>query len=194
MRFLLIYAISFLLGINLVAQHRSEAGNTGSVVLLEQEVVLGRISVYPEHDLVVLKNNTGTTVLPAYKIESVHYYDSTANLNRRYISCVDPESPYAHYKLFEIVTMGKIPVVRRSMPWSGKSDKAESFNYFLLYQGAIIELQKFKRLVYPELINKSKELEAFVKQERLDPAQSGNAIRIIKHYNLQDHYEALAMN
>lgn len=163
-------------------------------MLYEQDVVLGRISVFPEHDLVVLKNNTGTTVLPAHKIESVFYYDSTANLNRRYISWVDQESPYAHHKLFEVVTMGKIPVVRRPMPWSGISDKAESFNYFLLYQGAIIELQKFKRQVYPELINESKELEAFVKQERLDPAQPGNAIRIIKHYNLQDLYEALAMN
>jgi hypothetical protein len=177
-----------------VAQHRPEAGNTGSIVLQNQEVVLGRISVYPEHDLVVLKNNTGITVLPAYKIESVHYYDSTANLNRRYISWVDPESSFAHHQLFEVVTMGKIPVVRRPMAWSNTSDTALNFNYFLLYEGAIIELQKFKRLVYPELITTSKEIETFVKRERLDPAQSGNAIRIIKHYNLHDHYEALALN
>lgn len=194
MRFLFIYAISFLLGISLVAQHRSEAGNTGSVVLHEQEVVLGRISVYPEHDLVVLKNNTGIAVLPAYKIESVHYYDSTANLNRRYISCVDTESPYAHHKLFEIVIMGKIPVVRRPMSWSNKSDDALNFNYFLLYEGAIIDLQKFKKLVYPELIKKSNDIETFVKLERLDPGQLGNAIRIIQHYNLQDRYGTLAMN
>lgn len=193
-KFFLTYIICFLLGINLLAQHRFEAGYPGSVVLYKQDVVLGRISVFPEHDLVVLKSNTGTMVLPAHKIESVYYYDSTTNLNRRYISWVDQESSYTHHKLFEVVIMGKIPVVRRPMPGSRKSDKAESFNYFLFYQGAIIELQKFKKLVYAELIIKSKELEAFVKKERLDPAQSGNALRIIKQYNLQDHYEALAMN
>jgi hypothetical protein len=177
-----------------MAQSSLGLGYSGSVVLQDKKVVLGKISVYPQHDLVVLKDSTGITVLPAYKIESVFYFDSAANLNRRYISWHDQESPFAHHRLFEVVVMGKISVVRRPMSGSGKSDNALNFNYFLLYKGAIIELQKFKRLVYPDLISRSNELEVFVKRERLNPNLSGNAIRIIQQFNQVDHYVGLALN
>lgn len=176
------------------AGNPNEVWYKGSVVLSNQQVVVGDISVYPTHHLIMFRTQEGTTVLPASKLESFFFYDAAANVNRKFISRTDQESILHQHQLYELVLTGAIPVLRKQVLSSEGSDDADDFNYFVLFENALIELRKFKRQVYPKIIRESEELLAFVKGNNLDPAKPGNAVKIIRQYNTQSLPHALAMN
>jgi hypothetical protein len=166
----------------------------GSVVLNNQQVLVGDISIFPTHHVIMLRTEKGITVLPAGKIESFFFHDDAANMNRKFISRTDSGPAFSQHQLYEVVLSGTIPVLRKQVIMSRGTDHKHDFDYFLLYENEMIELRKFKRLVYPQIKEQSKELLTFVKKGKLDPAQPGNAIKIIRHYNTYHIQETLAMN
>ena len=190
------FGVCFAVLSSLYAGDQLEMWYQGSVVLRNQHVVVGNISVYQEHDLIVFRTDadTSTTILPAYKIESVFFYDSSANINRKYISRVNQHASFPHYQLFEVVLAGSIPVLRKQGVWSSDSEDAKCFNYYILYENDILELRKFRRLVYPHIVKQSKEILMFVRREKLSPNKADSAVKIIRHYNLQGIHAALAVN
>lgn len=166
----------------------------GSVVLSNQQVVVGDISVYPVHHLIMFRTDKGTTVFSADKIESFFFYDAAANVNRKFVSHINHESVIPQYQLYEVVLAGTIPVWRRQLTMSRGTNDAHDFDYFFLHEKQLIELRKFKRLVYPKISKQSEELVAFVKKGNLNPGQPGNAIEIIRYYNLHRIHDAVVMN
>ncbi len=166
----------------------------GTVVLSNQQVLVGDISVYPTYDLIMLRSEKGIMTLAASKIKAFYFYDSAANINRKFIAYEHPEYNFPQYKLYEVVVVGPILVLRKQVIYSRGEDNANDFNYFILFESTLIELQKFKRLVYPKIVKQSKELIAHIKRNRLNPNQMGNAIKIIQHYNGSSIQADLAMN
>jgi len=98
------------------------------------------------------------------------------------------------HRLYEVVLTGAIRVLRKQIGQLFGADDANDFNYFVLYENTLTKLRKFRRLIYPKIIKQSKQLLAYVKRDKLNPNQAGNAIKIIQHYNRHSMNEDLAMN
>ena len=162
----------------------------GSVVLDNKSVHQGKISI--EHDLVLLKSGEHVDVLPAHKLQSVFYYDQRANINRRLVS-IQGSSFFERARLYEIVLIGNASILRRSKTGihHPQSD-ALDFEYFTMVEEKLVPLNKFRKKVFPTLLNDAGlALKVYVKENRLNPNVSANAIRITQQYNVIKKSEQL---
>lgn len=166
----------------------------GSVVLSDQRVIVGEISVYADHHVIMLRTSKGIVTLPAKKLVSFFFYDADVNVNRKYVSRLNEESEFQQYQFFEVVLTGIVTVLREQVIGTQGVDDASDFHYFVLYDNQLIELRKFKKLVFPKITKRSQELLTFVKENHLDPGQSANAIKIIEYFNHSSRENILAMN
>ena len=168
---------------NLTAQ--SPSWFEGSVVLATCEVLVGKISIQDNHDLILFQKGETVTVYPAHRIRSLYFYDMANNLNRRYLSLRENDGVRSSYHLFEMVVMGKVDVLRRKKASAFyQHTEALDFNYFIRYNNELLALRKFKRKIYPQLRSEpGSRLENFVASSRLRPDLPPNAIRIIEYYN-----------
>jgi hypothetical protein len=169
----------------------------GSLVLSNSEVHIGRISFECDHDLVLFEKNDSRMIFPAHKIKSVYFYDSTTNINRRYVSLKVADGAGSRYYFYEIVLAGEIDVLRRkkSSAFSKHIDPLD-YNYFIYYNETLTPLQKFKRKIFPHLQSTSdRRLAEFITARRLNIHLPENAIQIIEYYNsVANNSETIARN
>jgi hypothetical protein len=157
----------------------------GSVVLSTCEVLVGKISIKSEHDLILFEQGETRTVYPAHKIKSLYFYDRGSNINRRYLSFKEDYGARSSYHLYEIVVTGKVDVLRKKKMTAFSEHPSElDFNYFTLYNDELIALRKFKKKVFPHLQSEpDTRLENFITANKLRADLPTNAIRIIEYYN-----------
>ena len=157
----------------------------GSVVLSTCEVLVGKISLKDNHDLILFEQGETRAVYPAHKIRSLYFYDRRSNINRRYLSFEEQNGVRSSYVLYEIVITGKVDVLRRKKMNAFSEHASElDFNYFVRYNNELTELRKFKKKVFPQLQSEpDTRLESFIAANKLRPDLPVNAIRIIEYYN-----------
>lgn len=174
-----------LLFVNFVAEAAHEPRwYSGSCVLANKTVVTGRFSVNALYDLVLMqRSGGGAEVLPAHRVSSVFFYDSAANINRRYISIPSGEAR-SKWSLYELVVSGVYKVVRKPLQGLRFSDPNDhiGFSYYFVRLGVPEPISSFAVKLYPHLKENSK-LVSFVRDEKLDASQLDDAIRIITYYN-----------
>ncbi len=152
----------------------------GAVVGADNEVIVGSLLFQHEHDLVVVRSLLGTDVLPSWQIISFRYYDSAANLNRRFISLRDKEIS-ERARLYEVVVAGNVLVVRREKYHSGgEVPDRDGFCYYFVRGGRIVSLMRFRTELYPEIRSILARPE---REMRLNPNRPDHAIRYIQLYN-----------
>ena len=141
----------------------------GSVVLSTCEVLVGKISLKDDHDLILFEQGETRTVYPAHKIRSLYFYDRGSNINRRYLSLKEDDGVRSSYQLYEIVVTGKVDVLRRKKSAAFSEHPSElDFNYFIRYNDEIIALRKFKKKVFPHLRSQpDTRLENFITANKL---------------------------
>ena len=71
----------------------------GSVVLSTCEVLVGKISLKGDHDLVLFEQGGTRAVYPAHKIRSLYFYDRGSNINRRYLSLKEDDGVRSSYQI-----------------------------------------------------------------------------------------------
>jgi hypothetical protein len=86
----------------------------GSVTLADKQVLTGDLSIDTRYDLVLIKDKDVLDVYPAHRVYAARVYDSTKDINRRYVSIKDQMNPRV-VELYEIVTSGEISVLRREV-------------------------------------------------------------------------------
>ena len=157
----------------------------GSVVLSNCEVLVGKISLKDDHDLILFEQGETRTVYPAHKIRSLYFYDRGSNINRRYLSLKEDYGVRSSYHLYEIVVTGKVDVLRRKKMTAFSEHPSElDFNYFVRYNDELTALRKFKKKVFPQLRSEpDTRLENFIAANKLRADLPTNAIRIIEYYN-----------
>ena len=149
------------------------------------DVLVGKISIKDEHDLILFEQGEMRTVYPAHKIRSLYFYDRGSNINRRYLSLKEDHGVRSSYHLYEIVVTGQVDVLRRKKmsAFSGHPGELD-FNYFTRYNDELIALRKFKKKVFPQLRSEPvTRLENFITANKLRADLPPNAIRIIEFYN-----------
>jgi len=156
----------------------------GSVVLPSQEVLVGEISSRGIHDAILFRSNKQVYVLAAHKIQSVQYYDSQANINRRFISIRECNVVWRVHKLYEVVVQGEVSVLRKPKTRSTQPLDTEDHIYYVRLQSEIVDLKSFRSKVYPTLArNGGQMLSLYMFEQQLNPNLSAEAIRIIQYYN-----------
>jgi len=154
-------------------------------VLSTCEVLVGKISIKDEHDLILFERDEKRTVYPAHKIRSLYFYDRGRNINRRYLSLKEDNGVRSTDHLYEIVVTGKVDVLRRKKTSAFSEHPGElDFNYFVRYNDELLALRKFKKKVLPQLQSEpDTRLENFIAANKLRVDLPTGAIRIIEYYN-----------
>lgn len=158
----------------------------GSVVLASREVLTGKITMEPGFDLLLLRTGDSCLVLPAHKVLSLYFYDAEENINRKFASLKENDSPLAPQHFYEVVLYGKVNVIRRLRQTKSRSTGLDALDYvyFVQRENELTKLERFKKDIYPALLSASDErLTEFVSSNKLDPADAAQAIRIIEYYN-----------
>jgi len=166
----------------------------GSVVLASREVLTGKITMASGFDLVLLKTKDSCLVLPAHKVLSFYFYDADENINRKFVSLKENKEARAPRHFYEVVLYGKINVVRRPRFTSSRCTEsdAQDYVYFVQRENELMKLGQFKKEMYPSLVSSAEMLSEFVSENKLDPADAAQAIRIIEYYNHTQVAGALA--
>lgn len=170
----------------------------GSLVLSDSKILIGEIAMEPDHDLILYQHDGSRMVYPAHRIQSLYFFDKSANVNRRYVSLLQFEDDiHTRYKLYEVVISGKVSVLRRkkSNALSIYADQLD-FNYFIKFNGVLTPLRKFNRKFFNQLLSHAdKRLEDFIETNRLTANNDINTMQIIEFYNsLIKSDESLAKN
>jgi hypothetical protein len=157
----------------------------GSLVLTTNEVKQGKISIQPAYDLVLFKSGEELMVYQAHKINALFYYDEKANINRKFISLEQHHTiALKSYRLFEIVLMGDVRVLRRIISATvDPKDDAGAYQYYLQHGEILLELHKFRNKLYPKLVSSSSILLNFIEMNKLNPSNAADIIRIVEFYN-----------
>lgn len=157
----------------------------GSVVLQNDEVRVGTISLEAAHDLILFQEGASRMVYPAHAINSIYFYDKAANINRRYIARKINHGVQTSYQFYEIVISGDVSVLRRQKNIAfKKNSNANDYNYFTLYKNQLTPLNKFEKEIYPQLrLSSNEEFEAFHSTYKPATNELVNSIQIIEFYN-----------
>jgi hypothetical protein len=156
----------------------------GSLVLRNDKVLTGKISVNQDHDLVLFKSGDQFLVLPASKIQTLHFYDAHANINRKFTSIQQKVNTFTAYNLYEIVLVGKVSVLRRlSSSLADPDDQQNSYHYFVGLGNERVALHQFRSKIYPYLQKTCISLKKYVREQHWDPNNRAHAILIIDYYN-----------
>lgn len=162
--------------------------HTGAIVLQTQEVLTGIIAVDPEHGIVLHRSGEQVNIYPAHRVQSLQFFDTKTNINRKYISLT--QGVWQRYHLYEVVVRGSVHVLRREKQnvASVYSD-ADSFVYYIYTGSELVQLRAFRKQVYPTLVQEGGvQFSMFVLEQNLNPNDAAHAIRMIQYYN------AIALN
>jgi hypothetical protein len=155
---------------------------SGSIVLADESVLVGEVSVDAFHDVVLYKSSENRVrVFPAFKIKLALYFDPQASINRRFVSWQEDLSVQST-SLYEVVTSGELAILRKPKFNLKDFSDAVAFDYFIKEQNQLFHLKDFARRFYSRLINRPGLLE-YVSSEKLNIYQDADAIRIIVFFN-----------
>lgn len=161
------------------------------VIVLNNNQVLNGSLFFAGFETVLFRTHKSelVSVFRAHNLQQIRFYDSSINVNRRFIIANGTEDHYQPSKLFEVVLDGGISVIRR-LPLESKSmmkqTHALAYDYFIKVDLDIVPLSKFRDRYYPSLLKNCFGLSAFVAAQKLNPYIQGDAIQIIKFCNTQN--------
>lgn len=147
----------------------------GSVVLVNNEVLVGDVA-RGGFDLLLLKDLEGTvTVFPAHKVSSFRYHDVEENVNRAFVTMGN--------KYYERVVFGKISVFRIQKFFDQKinENNADAFKFFIERDKRVCSLNQFRKKYFDHV---KEELDLrMVSHKNLDPNTDHGAVSLILLYN-----------
>jgi hypothetical protein len=167
----------------------------GSLVLKSNEVIQGEIAIETDHDVVLYRLGNEIMVYPAHKIKYFYYYDAESGVNRKFISLQQTIGAFTTHQFYEAVVYGEVSVLRRQrlLPYSIHQEVID-YEYFVQKDEELLQLRKFKRKIYPQLLLSCEEkLVNFIRENKLNLTRSPHVIRIVEYYNgLVSHEHTLA--
>jgi hypothetical protein len=185
---LLLTAIGFCFTVN---ASESLEWNAGVLVTVDGKIQQGELA-FQVSEIVLFRAAGEITVYPANKVHSFRYYDQTENINRKFVS---RQAGYGRIASFyEVIVVGEVSVMRllksQRITNRKKSDR-DDYDYFLLFEDHLINLNQFRNKVYPDLVSSSERIANLIKEQHLDPNQKADAIRIVQLYNKISYTETV---
>jgi hypothetical protein len=157
----------------------------GSVVLKSKSVLRGEISVKHGYDVVFFRVSDQISVIPAFKIAYLNLYDEELEAQRRFVSLNIGVGAAKSHQFFELMVDGEVTILRRQLTlWYSVHLDLTDYEYFVLYDEEIQGLHKFRKKVYPALVEKSNgALADYVNENRLSPKTLEDIVEMTSFYN-----------
>lgn len=169
----------------------------GTVVLNDEKMLVGEISLEPTNDFISLRAGGTVVMYAANKIHSFYFFDAEQSTNRKFLSLkdVDPTKNKNHF--YEVVLRGKVNILRQQKP--GVEQEANTnfanFNYYVRMDNRLTNLSEFRKHIFPLLLqSRNDQIITFIYQNKLNPNSPDNAIKIIDFYNRQEGLNTFATN
>ena len=152
-------------------------------MLQTQQVLTGILAVESEYDIVLHKQGDRVDIYPAHRVKFIQFFDSKANINRKYISV--QQGTWKQHHLYEVVVRGPIQVVRKQkLDTSSAMPDADNFVYYIYSGIELIHIQAFRKQVYPALKRDGGiQFSMFVLEQNLNPNEAAHAILMVRYYN-----------
>lgn len=168
----------------------------GAVVLKSNRVLKGEISIKFDHDVIVFRLANEVMVLPAHKVSSFYIYDQEEESNRQYISLPLEWGAATYHQFFELILNGDVKILRRQrVVWYSIHIDDIEYDYYIKKDNALTALSKFKREVFPALLQSSSDLSSYVREHKLRPIRLNDVVQIVDQYNqLQMNKNPIAKN
>lgn len=165
-------------------QCQSLTWHQGAVVLQSDRVITGRISIEPLYHLILVESEKIRNVYPAHNIKSLYFYDEAYNINRRFISLKNQDMVHREHQLYEVILQGEVTFLRQQKTKKNQPSDAMDFTYYIQHRGDMVPLRKFRRKIYPDLLEKAGgSLDHFIAANNIRAINDKNSIRIIEFYN-----------
>ncbi len=161
--------------ISFVTEAQDLIWHHGSVVLANNQVLVGNVS-RGGFDLLLLKDDAGAvTVYPAHKVSSFRYYDEAHQINRSFVTIRN--------KYYERVVVGKISVFRIQKFFDEKINEsnADAFDFFIEAEKRIFSIKQFRKKFF-DYVREELELR-MIPYRNLDPNTRHGALSLIVLYN-----------
>jgi hypothetical protein len=168
----------------------------GSVQLTTSSVLHGLVSVREEYNVILYKVGKEVMVLPAHKVVSFRFYDPEELSLKKFISLQLQVGAQTTYRFYELLAEGEVSILRKQqIGWQSLHIEIIEYDYFVLHEGKLRELFKFRKTVFPELIARTDgEMKLFAKRHRLNPSKLEDVVKIATHYNTLSTSQTLAKN
>lgn len=174
--------------------------NPGNVILKDKERMLEyfRIRYDIHRDEMEFKTSNGVRVLSGAKIKSFVMLDSISGKHRYFMrgNVLSTSRDLLYDGFFEVLNEGAVPVLKRSSIIIKKADYRPELDvgtrdtrilkkheYFLLIDKNIREVPGQKKKVFDMFGSHEQAIEAFAKENDLNPSKESDLIRIVDHYN-----------
>lgn len=157
----------------------------GSVVLKSKSVLRGEISVKHGYDVVFFRVSDQISVIPAFKIAYLNLFDEDLEAERRFVSLNIGVGAARTYQFFELLVDGEVTILRRQLTlWYSVHLDLTDYEYYVLYDEEIQGLHKFRKKVYPILVDKSDgAIQSYVKNNQLSTKALDDIVDITSYYN-----------
>ncbi|HEY0742938.1 MAG TPA: hypothetical protein VGD40_15825 [Chryseosolibacter sp.] len=157
----------------------------GSVVLKSKSVLRGEISVKHGYDVVFFRVADQISVIPAFKIAYLNIFDEDLEAERRFVSLNIGVGAARTYQFFELLVDGEVTILRRQLTlWYSLHLDLTDYEYYVLYDEEIQGLHKFKKKIYPTLVDKSDgAIESYVKSNQLSTKSVDDIVDMSSYYN-----------
>ncbi len=182
--------------IKLSAAAPDEKWYMGSVQLSSSKIVQGKVAIKPDHNVVLFRVGEETMVFPAHKVMAVRIYDEDELTVRNFVTLHLELGAQSVYKFYEVLVDGKVSILRRQqVGWQGIHIEIMDYDYFVWHEGKLMELFKFKKKVYPQMVEHSDgTIKTYVRANHLSLSRLEHLIKIAAYYNKQLDFETLAKN
>jgi hypothetical protein len=166
---------------------RAEEWYPGVVVLKSQKAIRGELAIRYDYEVVLFRVGREMMVFPAHKVQSFYIYDAVKENNRQFISIQLSLGPATFHQFYEVILDGTVSVLRRQRTmWYSVYLEAMDFDYYVRCDEAVTAIQKFRREVFPGLVEStSGALSSFVRENKLKMYRLDDVLLIIDHYNQQ---------
>ncbi len=160
----------------------------GEVVMTNQKILNGTIAVDYATNTVIVQQEEKKFIYHASVIEQVITINGLRQLTIYKTFDHKSKGLFDRWerKFFEIVTFGKISLVKRGIDFADEEDGDgyTMYDWYLLEQGHLKEIRNFKKDVLPKMAGHLEEMETFINENNLWNLRNGDHIyQLVSYYN-----------
>jgi hypothetical protein len=172
----------------------------GTIVFDDLQVLEGLVSYDEQREVICFKKHEQVQAFSAAQVRNFRFFDTEMRILRRFETkkIYQEQDNYISKAFFEIVLDGEIEVVRRAKKTRHSvdnnsrikthieiaQDQIRGYDYYIYFEGVVLELRNFKREILPLLMSTHRdEIAGYIKQHHINDGLLSHNIMLINYYN-----------
>jgi len=188
---------------------RKKNWHVGMILLKNGEMLSGKISYHYKKDIVRYKAGDRMEAYTPHQVKMFRFYDESFDVDRVYYNLkYELENGYERHSFYEILKLGKIPLLGRLKFAAKNADQIAKKNkrfiagnraimkrytfiyeYYIMVKGELIAFQDFNKEIWPLMMDKEEEMREYRKKNSLRLNFTPDQVELVKHYNSLEEIE-----